>query len=108
MSPTETRTRLAVADVFPAKLTTPDRTFEKVRVSVRDGVLRAFHTVAGRIELAWETAIDAETLGRDRGGRRASYSVVTASGQALVFDREGHCGCRDPLKRFDPRRWKPE
>lgn len=85
-------------DLFPARIVTPAKTFERARLVVQAGRAYVWEEQAGGV-VPLVLQSDA-VLERDRSAA-APYQVVTASGEVWECKKSGGCGCGSPLKRLD-------
>ncbi len=84
-----------LADVFPARITTPTDTYEKARLFVFPTKAYIFTEANGLVSLAQESAVESFQIGQGRG----PVSVLTEQG-TWEATKSGSCGCGSKLKSF--------
>jgi hypothetical protein len=92
--------------VFPARVRTPDQTFDKAKLFVVDGVATVWQVVNRQItEVArLDVATHAEAPGV---GMLKTHTLTSEDGVEWVVEKGSGCGCGSPLKRFQPEFARP-
>ena len=85
-----------LADVFPARITTPEKTYEKARLFVFETKAYIFTEEHGQVSLADESPVTSFQLSRMRG----APTIVTTEQGTWEALRSGSCGCGSKLKTF--------
>lgn len=86
-------------DVFPARISTPGRVYERARVYAAAGLARIYvDDGGGQISLAASAEIGEGGVAISHS-RREPHRISTLEGIWEVV-KMGGCGCTEPLKRF--------